>query len=1235
MDVLGIDDTFDDEYGYFSDRMMDGTCQWLLGRRHFRDWAAGSSHASDYLWLTGNPGAGKSTWASFAIAWLKQHRHGGTCQYHFFQRSHQHRRTVSYLLRSIAFQVAQAYGEFCTRLLELCDSTGLSFGQHKPALIWEKIYEGILFPMSLDTPLYWVIDGLDESESCNNLLKLLSKLKSSTRISILFLSRQHKDILQDMDHFLPTKVHEHIGSDDLVEDIGDYVRNSISHILSEHHHEDIIERILQKAAGSFLWVKLALEKIKNDWHTRQGIMRALTEVPEGMESMFKGMIAEIARRPPRLRNMATRILTWSVCAFRPLEISELRVALMPEFEGFVDLSKTVEEVCAQFVVINKGKVTLIHETARAFLLQKTSGLEIQISGPLGHERAAEICMSFLSELTAWKRRFEAIQSIQDHGPASDALAPFEEHPFLMYALFYWSYHISHASVDSDDLLEKALSFLESSCLLWMNGIALTRNLRIFIKTTENLKTYLKRRAMTEKKRPSANYTSSRDEQLRQWAIDVLRVIGRFGTNLSQDPSCIHKYVIPFCPDESIIHKSFAYKQRSGFSVTGKWPEWNDCLARLSTGDDQMLSKILCKERFFIGLSSTYGSLVVWHSETFEELRRIKHKEWVTCITASSISSLVATAGFKTIRIWNIRTGEELLQLARKPTTKTLALAFGANDSDLLIGSDDCSIICINTATAETLWTFTAKEAAIEDYTCPRFMSFSPDLTRVAVVFRGKPVYVWKLQSSEPPKRCVCNEDRNASRKDAWNAPEKAIWHPLIDHILILYEDTKIIDWSIADEGQVQHDHTSARAMALSPDGNLLITSDVTGTLSIWMVPEFRLTYKLESNELVTDLAFTADGTRFCDIRGSFCSVWESDALVRANEIDEDDMSSTYETMTSEPTISTDYHARDSSREGSNAVITALVHGPLDQFYGCGFDDGTVSIYDVADGKKVRNKVMVHDESASIIKLAWSFSGDYLASADDSSRIIVKRLERPSKQKPKWAVFPTFDFRTDDAVEQLLFSCHSDLLLVSCPGSVVILGLKAKKHICRREVIFAEGAKWLTDPIRPTIIMRVDGMHETQYSWATLEELQVEQSVSSAMQRFSLTPSSLVVERAFMIGRNIWVMELLGDAGHKRVIEVLDPGITSTKPKRRTVKALSDQVSRLIGCLSDRVVFLDRQFWVCTWDLGPSYSRHKRHFFLPQYLLNPLSLSLIRVTRQGTVLCPQGRDVIIVRSGLHT
>lgn len=169
-------------------------------------------------------------------------------------------------------------------------------------------------------------------------------------------------------------------------------------------------------------------------------------------------------------------------------------------------------------------------------------------------------------------------------------------------------------------------------------------------------------------------------------------------------------------------------------------------------------------------------------------------------------------------------------------------------------------------------------------------------------------------------------------------------------------------------------------MELSVDENLLLTSDNNGTLSIWMVPEYRLAYRLKCDELVTDLAFSSDTTRFYDIRGSFCNVWEPDALFRADSFDQDEMSSTYETIESEPVLS--------KVESNNVPVTALVCDHSDRFFCCGKEDGMVMMYDSLDGSKVR-KLFSHSSTSSVIRFSWSVSEKYFASADDSGKVIIK------------------------------------------------------------------------------------------------------------------------------------------------------------------------------------------------------------------------------------------------------
>ncbi|KAL8818633.1 MAG: hypothetical protein Q9223_002770 [Gallowayella weberi] len=1233
MNILGISEDIEEDLDNFTERLLQGSCQWLLQRQAFQDWVSDAPTTSGILWLTGNPGAGKSILASYVIALLKKRSFFGSCQFHFFLAGHQTKRTLAYLLRNVALQVALSHEIFCTRLLELHENTGIVFGQQKATIIWEKIFEGILFRLPFRDPLFWVFDGLDEAETPTELIKFLSKIKSAVRINILLFSRANKDLITGVRDFLPTTVHEVISAEDNEDDIREYVISSIQRILpGDQAQEEIVQDILSKASGSFLWVRLALERIRDNWYTKDDIRAALTEIPGGMGPLYKRMIELIAEQPSQPHKMAVSILTWAACAFRPLGVAELEIALKPEFHDFYSLEHTIEEVCGHFVVVKNSKVALIHHTAAQFLLQNTSELPVTIIPSVGHQHIATVCIDFLSDSSKWRRAFSNMQTTQQSNTSSHNPTSFDEYPFLSYALTFWAYHFSLASVESDDLLETILSFLEETCLLWINGVALFGSLRVLTRSAQNLKTYLKRRTRSLAKRSTPSFTLTRDSELRQWANDIIRVVGRFGRNIVENPASIHKHVVPFCPKESIISRSFGSRSRTAFSVTGiTSKKWDDCLARMTMGEDQTASKVLCKDTFFVTLVGIDGSLVVWSSETCEQVRRFTHGEYVTYMTSSRTSNLVATAGFKTTRVWDITTGEELYRLPKARHHHTRTLAFGPNDDEILVGYDDCLIECFDLATAREKWRFSAKEPGSQDHNCARYMAISPDLTQVALVFRGRPVVVWSIQRSPskfiPPKRCVLTEDsmRSAEKGDAWNAPEVALWQPGTDHLIIMYEDTKVVEWNVRDDEQSPQAHMGARGMVLSHDGTLLLTSDVNGTLSIWTVPEYRLTYRLKYEELVTDMAFSPDGTRFYDIRGTFCNVWEPDALIRSQDLDHDSASSHHDTINSELVISSDDNTR--------IPITSLVCSPSGSVYCCGNEDGIVVMYEMSKGKKVR-QIAKHASSTSVIQLAWSASERFLASGDDSGRIMVKRLEPPSSGKDEWAVFKLMDRRIDEALDQLMFDAKDGSLLIAGRTTAYIISLKTKAEVCRARHPDQREGLWINHVTSPSLIFKIDSVKVCRYLWKTL--LPQDDSISGAAQALQLDDSQGKVQRAVRIRDRWLVLEVLSTdacnaSSQHREIELLD--LHKLYDTRKKIHGLAKQVRCLIGCFQDQVVFLDHQFWLCTWAIEPVYSKHKRHFFLPKDWLSPTALRLMTLSPQGTLLCPRNGEVAIVRSGL--
>ena len=143
-ELLGISDDPADDLEIIRDRIMPGSCQWILRRQSFLDWVDVGSHDSRILWLTGLPAVGKSVLSSFIIDHLQKDSSIQNCYYYFFKSENQSKRTVGQMLRSLAFQVAKSIPSFRARLVELYHTGVLSLGRQKVNTIWETIFEGVL-----------------------------------------------------------------------------------------------------------------------------------------------------------------------------------------------------------------------------------------------------------------------------------------------------------------------------------------------------------------------------------------------------------------------------------------------------------------------------------------------------------------------------------------------------------------------------------------------------------------------------------------------------------------------------------------------------------------------------------------------------------------------------------------------------------------------------------------------------------------------------------------------------------------------------------------------------------------------------------------------------------------------------------------------------------------------------------------------------------------------------------
>lgn len=197
----------------------------------------------------------------------------------------------------------------------------------------------------------------------------------------------------------------------------------------------------------FLLAQLYLESL-NDKRTPRLIRRTLENLPKGSDSLDQayGKAMEIIQgQKVGFEELAILVLSWIVCAKRPLTTSELQHALAVEAgdlelgdDNFQEIEEVVS-VCAGLVTVDKESdiIRLVHYTTQKYF-ERTRERWF----PNAETVIATTCVTYLS--------FDAFES----GPCStdeELNARFQLHTLYDYAAKNWGYHVFASMSPIEDL----------------------------------------------------------------------------------------------------------------------------------------------------------------------------------------------------------------------------------------------------------------------------------------------------------------------------------------------------------------------------------------------------------------------------------------------------------------------------------------------------------------------------------------------------------------------------------------------------------------------------------------------------------------------------------------------------------------------------------------------------------------------------------------------------------------
>jgi WD40 repeat protein len=1133
-------------------------------------------------------------------------------------------------LLSLAYQMARSNVTIRGEFLEMQEDD-VQIDRDNYQLIWRKLFQGVIFQKTLYKPHYWVVDALDECKTPVNFFQLILKTEHAFPLRIFVSSRPSNELHSQLDGMKPPAQIQLILPKDTLQDIRWYVQNhtDFPSMQSDETREKLVDTLVGKSEGVFLWVKLVLKELRQAY-SETTLKRILEDVPKGMDKLYLRSLNPLTKASYS-KPLTKAILMWTACAVRPLSTTELKFALQLHIQekNMYNLENQIATLCGHLVYVDsQRRVLMVHQTARSFLLNSQTESEFAFPEKEGHYHLALTCLKQLVH--------DDLKAPQSRRPSAN-LNTTSRSPFLDYAVKSWYEHVNKASstdIELLNLIHKFLSSRQGNVLTWIEQIATAGELHHLIQTGIVLRTYLKR---------IANHfpiIMKEIETIDSWSTDFMRIVSKFGRNLLRSPPSIYHIIPPLCPREAAPYKQFGRSTR-GISVLGlSSTSWDDCLATIAYHKSTATAVACGTAHFAIGASDKMVRL--YTTATCQEYGKVAHGEAIRILEFNVSGQMLASAGRKSIRVWDV--ADKKLIAEYQTPRQSIAMTFTPDNKSLMTACHDNKIYTFNVASSgcfesEPWYTDVDSEPI---YRAPDATAFSLEHKLLAVVYRGSHIYIWSWEDGY----LGCCKKPQADQEILPFHASSLCFNPAPDanSLAAAYEGGTILIFDpLQEDDNIKASHkadTDTQTLACSPCGRTLISGDSRGTIKIFDFEAFdhqklKLFYVIHGRGYnIRSLAFCADSRRFVDMRGQQTNIWEPTILVRNDASEE--MSET---------ASLEVQEMATPQAVEIDVITTMCIEPLAKHAFCGTEGGSVKVFSITTGKQL-NTLYIHSNGVAVIQLAFSGRKAILASADSASRVLIWQLTRTSDSWKTSSLL--LEQRMEDPVENLLFSPYETHLLVATTLADKLRSLSdpTSEPISLTWTTRNTGI-WAHHPTNQSQLLLIIRSTLHIYAWDSLRLLTPSTGIPLHVEND--LPSDFEI-RAFRVG---WAGHILATEysalrqSRSRIRLLLWNGrllVPETERLVPVMREIGEEVAGLVGtlgmiiCITDiLVVFLDDDGWLCSLNVGEVGTRltsYKKHFFLPYDWLSTNDELLFECSEKGDIIFAKEDELAVIRKGLE-
>lgn len=404
-------------------RRVEGTCHWILDHPQYVSWV--SKQESTLLWITGNPGCGKTILSAYLMEHLDAVQpaqwNALVCCY-FCSDQIDTQKDAKAILRSVIYQMVRRRRKLIRHVKSAFEFQGSQVVNSFEAL-W-NIFVAITSDR-ISGQLSVIVDAIDECEAKTRarFLDAVTTLvhranamdePSPNRIKFLITSRPSLAIYYDFNGFLKNRLMIEESQNAVVKDVQLVIERRINEIVKrsgcQSRTKEYLEKTLQsKADQTFLWVKFALQCLEESLlAAEKDFRRILSTLPQDLEGLYESFLRSI---PLHNQGLAAKMLHILVGSSRHFTLEEFSIilAIDDSHKTVTDVQsdcqpsirRTLQGILGPLVRISEEKVSLVHQSAKEFLLRLATRSEHPLAKLYGvnEEKAASIlassCISYL------------------------------------------------------------------------------------------------------------------------------------------------------------------------------------------------------------------------------------------------------------------------------------------------------------------------------------------------------------------------------------------------------------------------------------------------------------------------------------------------------------------------------------------------------------------------------------------------------------------------------------------------------------------------------------------------------------------------------------------------------------------------------------------------------------------------------------------------------------------------